>query len=550
MRFGLALPQYGFSLPNGDVGFETTAAWARRAEELGFDSVWLSDHFFYTFARYGGDPTPIPAIEPMTALAGLAAITSRVRLGTLVLCAPFRHPALLTKMAVTIDRLSGGRLDLGLGAGWLQEEFDAFGFPFGSVGDRFAALEDALAALSALAVGRCPELRGSDRDVARRVDAPRAGERPHAGLGRWEGRATLTPVDRASTRTVGTWCGAWIRGPTHRERRPRAMRSRPPRATQPRSASPWGCTRWWPRTRPRPRRRSSAAARGSRAARWMPTRGRRGAPTRLSGTPDQVIERVRWFEELGVEEIIVSPSVLPFAVDDPEIAGLLAGARHRAAPRRLLMDPLDAAVAVLREAGEPLHWTVIQDRALRQGLDRSVRGQRRASDAVASVARRRSRAACWCEPRRACTAVGGAGCRPDRRLGGLLPRAAATLRRRRLAGPPSSSARTSSRAEARPATAFGRPRRGLRAPATNSLTCDRAEVFHEVASRGLDGDGFRGRLAAGVADEDRFLSHFHSLGLGSFAQDIGSGSSASRFACVAARQRRYGIAENRSSFSN
>ena len=59
------------------------------------------------------------------------------------------YPALLTKMAVTIDRLSGGRLDLGLGAGWLQEEFDAFGFPFGSVGDRFAALEDALVALSA-----------------------------------------------------------------------------------------------------------------------------------------------------------------------------------------------------------------------------------------------------------------------------------------------------------------------------------------------------------------------------------------------------------------
>src|SRR6185295_1777431 len=127
MRFGLALPQYGFSLPDGAVGFETTAAWARRAEELGFDSVWLSDHFFYTFTRYGGDPTPIPAIEPLTALAALATMTSRVRLGTLVLCAPFRHPALLAKMAMTIDRLSGGRLDLGLGAGWLREEFDAFG---------------------------------------------------------------------------------------------------------------------------------------------------------------------------------------------------------------------------------------------------------------------------------------------------------------------------------------------------------------------------------------------------------------------------------------
>ena len=97
----------------------------------------------------------------MTALAALAAITSRVRLGTLVLCAPFRHPALLAKMAVTIDRISGGRLDLGLGAGWLQEEFDAFGFPFGTIGDRFAALEDALAALSALQSGEPATYEGT-----------------------------------------------------------------------------------------------------------------------------------------------------------------------------------------------------------------------------------------------------------------------------------------------------------------------------------------------------------------------------------------------------
>ena len=105
------------------------AAWARRAEAMGFDSVWVSDHFFYTFARYGADPSPIAALEPMTALAGLAAVTERVRLGTLVLCSPFRHPALVAKMATTIDGISGGRLDLGVGAGWMQEEFDAVRLP-------------------------------------------------------------------------------------------------------------------------------------------------------------------------------------------------------------------------------------------------------------------------------------------------------------------------------------------------------------------------------------------------------------------------------------
>ena len=131
----------------------------------GFDSVSLSDHFFYTFGRYGADPTPIDALEPMTALAALATTTARVHLQTLVLCAPFRHPALLAKMAATIDRLSGGRLDLGLGAGWLEDEFEAFGYRFGSMGERFAALEEALEVVYAL-FGGDREPRRSDRDVA------------------------------------------------------------------------------------------------------------------------------------------------------------------------------------------------------------------------------------------------------------------------------------------------------------------------------------------------------------------------------------------------
>jgi len=154
MRFGLAIPQYGCSLPRHQaITFEVAALWARRAEALGFDSVWLSDHFFYSFGRYGGDPAPIGALEPMTTLAGLAAVTSRVRLGTLVLCAPFRHPSLLAKMATTVDAISGGRFDLGVGAGWLADEFDAFGYRFGDVADRFTSLEETLGVLSALQSG-------------------------------------------------------------------------------------------------------------------------------------------------------------------------------------------------------------------------------------------------------------------------------------------------------------------------------------------------------------------------------------------------------------
>jgi alkanesulfonate monooxygenase SsuD/methylene tetrahydromethanopterin reductase-like flavin-dependent oxidoreductase (luciferase family) len=153
MRFGLSLPHYGFSLPTQQITFADAAEWARRAEVWGFDSFWVSDHFFYSFARYGADPSPIASLEPLTTLAGIAAVTDRVRLGTLVLCAPFRHPALLAKAATSIDLLSGGRLDLGLGAGWLAEEFEAFGYRYGSAGERFAILEETLAVLKQLFSG-------------------------------------------------------------------------------------------------------------------------------------------------------------------------------------------------------------------------------------------------------------------------------------------------------------------------------------------------------------------------------------------------------------
>ena len=156
MRIGLAIPQYGFSVPHGAIRFDDAAGWARRAEDLGYDGVWLSDHLFYSFERYGASDEPIAALEPLTTMAALAAVTERVRIGVLVLCAPFRHPAMVAKAAATIDGVSEGRVEIGLGAGWLQQEFEAFGYTFGSVGERFDALEDALAITNGLFAGTDP----------------------------------------------------------------------------------------------------------------------------------------------------------------------------------------------------------------------------------------------------------------------------------------------------------------------------------------------------------------------------------------------------------
>ncbi len=130
----------------------------RVAEENGFDSVWLGDHLLY---RGDGRPERGPW-EAWTMLAALAAETERVEFGPLVACAGFHPPAVLAKMAATIDEISGGRFILGLGAGWNQPEFDAFGIPF----DRRAArFEEALAIITPLIAGGRVTHHGTFHDV-------------------------------------------------------------------------------------------------------------------------------------------------------------------------------------------------------------------------------------------------------------------------------------------------------------------------------------------------------------------------------------------------
>jgi probable F420-dependent oxidoreductase len=128
---------------NNTRPYETIRAIAQQAETDGFDSIWLADHLFY---RYPGEPTR-GIWECWTMLAALAEATQRVEIGTLVLCNSFRHPAILAKMATTADEVSGGRLILGVGAGWNEPEYQAFGLPFDHRVDR---LEEALQILGPL----------------------------------------------------------------------------------------------------------------------------------------------------------------------------------------------------------------------------------------------------------------------------------------------------------------------------------------------------------------------------------------------------------------
>lgn len=127
MKIGLMLPVGPEPPHRMPPALDTLLAMATAAEESGLDSVWCADHVLF---RSEDEPTTGGFHEAWTVLTAVAAVTSRVEIGPLVLCVPFRDPAMTAKMAATFDDLSAGRLILGLGCGWHQPEFDAFGFPF------------------------------------------------------------------------------------------------------------------------------------------------------------------------------------------------------------------------------------------------------------------------------------------------------------------------------------------------------------------------------------------------------------------------------------
>ncbi len=322
MRFGLSLPHYGFSQPSGEIGFHDVVGWARRAEALGFDSVWLSDHFYYSFARYGADPTPIAALEPLTTLAGVAAATERVRVGTLVLCASFRHPALLAKSASSLSLLSSGRLELGVGAGWLEEEFAAFGYRAGSVGERFAALEEAVEVLRALFAGDPVTFDGPTVRLRDAVLRPVPDPPPALWVGGKGGPRLL----RLAARWADGWNVVWRMSPDAYAEKVGDVREACERAGRDPATLGLSVGLY------------SLMGEDDAAARAAFERGRAAAPgdamaaethdtwlaDTLSGTPDRVLERVEAFEALGVGELIVAPWVLPFAIHEPEQVELFA----------------------------------------------------------------------------------------------------------------------------------------------------------------------------------------------------------------------------------
>ena len=192
MKIGVVLPQ---SADDGAGGtWAEIAALAAQAEAGGIDSLWVCDHFFFR----EDDGHEVGIHEAWTLLTAVAAVTSRVELGTLVLATSFRNPGLLAKMAATADEVAGGRIILGLGCGWYETEYDAFGYPFDHRVGRF---EEALRIIVPLIRGERVSLRGKWTSVDDAVLLPpRAEDRPADPRG-CQGRADA-PARRPPRRPV------------------------------------------------------------------------------------------------------------------------------------------------------------------------------------------------------------------------------------------------------------------------------------------------------------------------------------------------------------
>lgn len=151
-------PKIGLFLPASDgppeLGWKELVSLARRAEELGFNSLWLPDHVLLPL----GTGQPLGVWECWTHLAGLAVVTDRVELGTLVTSTSYRNPALIAKMAETVDAMSGGRLILGVGAGHVEAEARSFGFPYDHRASRF---EEAIQIITGLLRERRVDFNGT-----------------------------------------------------------------------------------------------------------------------------------------------------------------------------------------------------------------------------------------------------------------------------------------------------------------------------------------------------------------------------------------------------
>lgn len=181
LQIGLIIPQ-GWrtdlaGIPDSIEAYETMTRVAQEAEQLGYHSLWLFDHFHTV-----PDPIQEVTFECWTSIAALARDTTRIRIGQMVTGNSYRNPALLAKMASTVDVLSHGRLDFGIGAGWYEHEYRAYGYPFPSAPERLRHLREAVQVILALWTQEEAHFKGKHYHIQGAINQPKGVQKPHIPL--------------------------------------------------------------------------------------------------------------------------------------------------------------------------------------------------------------------------------------------------------------------------------------------------------------------------------------------------------------------------------
>ncbi len=191
MRVGIDLAQH-------QLGWDELLARGRFAEELGFDGAWVFDHFKALYGDPGG-----PCFEAYTLLGALGAATTRIRLGALVTGVTYRHPSILAAEAVTVDHVSGGRLELSLGASWYEDEHVELGIPFPPTGERVERLEEGLVVLKALLTTDGATVEGRHYQLRDATYRPRPVQQPHPPI--WVGAGGERRTIPIAARHADVW---------------------------------------------------------------------------------------------------------------------------------------------------------------------------------------------------------------------------------------------------------------------------------------------------------------------------------------------------------
>ena len=296
--------RFGF-WPNSSNDWDQIVAAGRAAEASGWDGLWLPDHFMPPEGGYGEEPPGVepellPVHECWTLLAGLGAALPRVRIGAMVTGNTYRHPAVLAKQAATVDHISGGRLVLGLGAGWQENEHRRYGIAYGTVRDRADMLEEACAVITSLFANERTDFDGAHYRLqgAPLVPKPRQSPLPIMIGGKGERRTIPTMV---------RWAHEWNGWCTPAEMR--HYNALIDRLCEAAGRDPGTIAR-------------SAAAllfmcdSETEAAR---IRSQPSGRPQLVGTPEQLVEQVAEYMATGTDELII-PDFTFRAGDAPEVA--------------------------------------------------------------------------------------------------------------------------------------------------------------------------------------------------------------------------------------